>query len=120
MPQNKKKKEDPRVNSFRAVAGSSLLENLSAQLFGEVIKVNADSLTLKKDKDEKEMLIAKEWEVPVTKTFISEAGEKDSSPAVLGDVRKGDLVKVNAALLPSGEWQIIGINIREDRRKKSE
>jgi len=117
MPQNKKNEGDPRVESFAKIAGSPMLEHFSAQLSGEVAAMDGDFMTIKKGKDEVAIIIDKGRSLPVSKTTITEDGEKDTETVPFTEVKKGKYVKANATMLPSGDWELMGINIRENKRK---
>ncbi len=117
MPQSKKRREDPRVGSFAEIITSPAFEHLSVQLSGEVVKISNDSVTIKKGKSETEMLINEERNIMVSKTTITDEGDKDTEPAAISSVKKGPMVKANATMLPSGDWELIGLNVREDKRK---
>lgn len=94
-----------------------MFEHFSAQLAGEVAAMDGDLMTIRKGKDEVAVIIDKGRSLPVSKTTITEDGEKDTEVVPLAEIKKGKYVKANVAMLPSGDWELMGINIRENKRK---
>jgi hypothetical protein len=104
--------EDPRVGSFADMMNTALYEHIMVQVSGEVSEISETCITIKKGNDEVDLIIDKESPFSIIRVIITKDGDKKSEEMELEDVKKGDLIKANLTMMPSGDWQIIGLSVR--------
>jgi hypothetical protein len=118
MQQNKKTTGDPRVAAFEEIINTPMFEHFSAQVTGDVVSVGGGTVVIKRGEDEVILLINKDVPIAVSKTTVTKDGDKKAEFISLSEIKKGKHVKANVSMLPSGDWEIIGLNVREREEDK--